>query len=140
MKRSSGSGATKRPSAKKVIGERIRALRIRRGLTQIELARLLGANQANLSKIETGERGVALRQVLKLATALQVSTDEILNDAKAPKAPGSLRSGRLLRCLQQIEELPATDQRAVLRLLEGVLARHQLQQQAQATAKRSQVA
>ena len=64
--------------SKKELGERVRALRIQKGLTQVELAKKLGMTQSNISELERGIRGLTIRHVLKLANILSASTDEIL--------------------------------------------------------------
>jgi transcriptional regulator with XRE-family HTH domain len=129
----------RRPSKKivisnKEIGRRVKALRRRKGITQAELAKLLGTIQSNISNIERGARGLTVQQIVRLCKALGVSTDEILIEEKAPKEVRSLRSAKLLRCLQQIEALPVADQRMALKLLEGLLARHRVNQYEKASA------
>ncbi|MGH9337898.1 MAG: helix-turn-helix domain-containing protein, partial [Vicinamibacteria bacterium] len=64
--------------SKKTIGERVRGLRVRRGKTQVELAKQLGMNQSNLSEVERGVRGLTIQQLMKLSKALSASSDEIL--------------------------------------------------------------
>jgi transcriptional regulator with XRE-family HTH domain len=56
-----------------------------------------------------------------LAQALHVSADELLG-LKPVTAKRSQRAARLLKRLQKIEELPATDQRTVLKLLDALHA------------------
>jgi transcriptional regulator with XRE-family HTH domain len=118
----------KRPNqqvvSKKDIGHRIRSLRQQHGLTQVELADRLDMTQSNLSAIERGTRGVTVHQIVRIAKALRASTDEILLPEKAPQ-PTRRPKRRLLKRLQQLEELPDRDQRLVLRLLEGILMAHQ---------------
>jgi transcriptional regulator with XRE-family HTH domain len=104
----------------KDIGARIKLLRQERGLTQVELGRKLGITQANLSAIECGRRGVTIHQVVKIAQGLRVSTDEILLADKAPE-PGRRPRRRLMRRLQRMEELPPSDQKILLQLLDGLL-------------------
>ena len=42
------------------LGQRVRALRIRRGWTQVEMAGLLGMDRSYLSEIETGKKDPSL--------------------------------------------------------------------------------
>lgn len=53
-------------------GELLRALRLSRGLTQIELASVVGISQAALSKVESGEARVDLEVWRNIAKALMV--------------------------------------------------------------------
>jgi hypothetical protein len=55
-----------------------------------------------------------------LATALKVSADELLGlKVKAEKR--SAKRARLLKRLQQVEDLAPADQRAVLKIVDGLL-------------------
>jgi transcriptional regulator with XRE-family HTH domain len=110
--------------SKQDIGLRIKLLRQGQGLTQIELGERLEMTQSNLSAIERGIRGVTVHQVVRVAKALGVATDEILMAEKAPP-PGRRPRKRLMKRLQRIQEIPERDQRIVLQLLEGLLMRHQ---------------
>ena len=52
------------------LGHNIRALRQRRGLTQVELARSSGVSQPWLSRLERGHPGAALSLVLNVVATL----------------------------------------------------------------------
>jgi transcriptional regulator with XRE-family HTH domain len=106
--------------SKKEIGARLRAIRHSRGFSQSKLAKILGTHFTAISQIERGLRGVTVHQVVKLAKALKISTDEILLNGNGHQS-SSLRTGRLLRRLQLVEKLPAADQRAVLAHLDALL-------------------
>lgn len=110
--------------SKKEVGDRIRVLRQSRGMTQIDLAEDLGITQSNLSAIERGARGLTVHQAVKLARALRVTTDEILNPTKAAaKSRDMMEDRRFLRRLQKVGELPERDQQALLRTLDAFLAK-----------------
>jgi transcriptional regulator with XRE-family HTH domain len=112
----------------KEVGLRLRTLRIERGLTQTDLARLVGSHQTALSQIEVGRRGVSLHQILKLAQVLKITPDEILS--KAPEVPANgnsrrrLRSGKIRQRLERIEALPDTKQRALIQMVDAFLDKH----------------
>jgi len=59
--------------------------------------------------------------IVTLARALQVSTDEMLG-AKPVKEKASPKRARLLKKLQRVEELPAADQRAVLKFVDALVS------------------
>ena len=61
-------------------GQRIRALRKERGLSQEELAELSGLDRTYISGIERGLRNVALRNIEALAQALGVSMAELFEN------------------------------------------------------------
>lgn len=70
------------------IGERVRAIRLSKGMTQIQLAARAGIKQPALSSIETGDttwlRGGNL---LNLAAALEVSPKWLETGLGDPQAP-----------------------------------------------------
>lgn len=54
-----------RGSKKAEIGARLRVLRKERGMTQAELAELVGTHFANISQVERGIRGLGIEQAMK---------------------------------------------------------------------------
>ena len=61
-----------------VIGQRIRKTRKAHGLSQEQLAELVGISTTHMSHIETGNTKLSLPVLVSLAEALEVSTDELL--------------------------------------------------------------
>lgn len=57
---------------RRAFGERIRALRLERGLSQERLADLAGVHRTYLSSLELGQRNIGLDNILALAAALEV--------------------------------------------------------------------
>lgn len=68
-------GNPKRPLT---AGDAIRILRERQGLTQIELSRLAGISQSNISALEKNRIACGRERALKLAKALNVHPAMIL--------------------------------------------------------------
>src|SRR6266404_9217076 len=62
------------PAAGETIGERLKRLRLERGLSQRELA-APGVSYAYISRIEAGTRQPSVKALRKLATKLGVSAD-----------------------------------------------------------------
>lgn len=60
------------------MGRRIYRLRKKQGLTQVELADRAGLSHQYFSCVERGEKGIASRNLIKLANALETSTDYLL--------------------------------------------------------------
>lgn len=107
--------------SKKEIGERLRAVREERRITQVELAKTLGTHQASLSQIERGIRGMTLQQVVRLARALHVAPDRILGVDKGNGSQATPRNERLMRRVRRIEHLSVKQQEAVIRMLDAFL-------------------
>lgn len=64
----------------KRLGEKLHTLRKRKGLTQIELANLLGIGQSHVVRMERGERLPSLDVLAKLMEIFSVSCDQLLMD------------------------------------------------------------
>lgn len=62
----------------KDIGNRIRTTRLERGLTQEQLAELVGVGVTHISHIETGNSIPCLKVMIDMINALQCSADELL--------------------------------------------------------------
>jgi transcriptional regulator with XRE-family HTH domain len=60
------------PEILKEFGKRIKYLRIKRKLSQEKLAELADMHRTYIGQIESGTRNVALKNVEKLANALEV--------------------------------------------------------------------
>ena len=56
----------------KALGAAIREARMKRGLSQTELAAMIGTDQAAISRIENGGCGVGIASYIKIADALGV--------------------------------------------------------------------
>jgi transcriptional regulator with XRE-family HTH domain len=70
----------RRVSPSSAVGERIRNLRQQRQLTQTELARQIGIQQSDLSRIEKGEYRVSLDVLFRLLHTLEMSLGEFFGD------------------------------------------------------------
>ena len=117
--------APRRPVlSKKDIGARLRALRLERGISQVELAGLVGTHQTALSQIEVGRRGVSVQQIVKLCRALEVGPERILAENHTGATSRSLRDGRLMRRLGRIDTLPPAKQRALVQMVDAFIDKH----------------
>lgn len=108
-------------------GKRLYALRMEKGLTQTQLAELIGASQRSISGYETVPLLPPSAVIIKLAKALGVSADQLLGikpprkmDAQALPVDPDTR--RLWKKFQRVRELPIKDQRAVIRLINSLVA------------------
>lgn len=62
------------------IGQRIKVIRKRRGLSQMALAELIEKTPAFLSYIENGSKSLSIDTLIQIANALNVPADELLQD------------------------------------------------------------
>ena len=64
----------------KAIGSRIKAAREKKGLTQEALSEILDLSPMHMSVIERGAKPTKLDTFVRIANALDVSADELLQD------------------------------------------------------------
>ncbi|MBQ8583384.1 MAG: helix-turn-helix transcriptional regulator [Clostridia bacterium] len=68
------------------IGEKIRKYRKSKSMSQEELAEKIGISVTHMSHIETGNTKLSLPVFVKLASALEVQTDDLLYEVQKSKA------------------------------------------------------
>ena len=107
------------PKSDETPGQRLARIRRERGFTQIELAEKTGLVQTLVSDYERGKLRLNADMILRFATALEISTDALLQPAGPVESKRPSR--RVLRRLEQIESLPSTQQIALLRTIDTFL-------------------
>ena len=65
-----------------VVADRIRSLRVARGLSQAALAKRMGMKPSQLCKIELGHHGLSGSSIRRLADALNVTIAELMGEAE----------------------------------------------------------
>jgi transcriptional regulator with XRE-family HTH domain len=91
--------------------------RLRAGLTQIELARMLGMNSVSLSNVEGGRRGLSMKQLVRAAKILEVPVAYLLGVDEKEEEGMSTPEGDLTRIL----ELIAKERPDLIAHLRGVI-------------------
>jgi transcriptional regulator with XRE-family HTH domain len=107
------------PPSDETPGERLARIRKERGFTQKELAEKTGLIQTLVSDYERGKLRLNAGMILRFATALEVSTDDLLQPSGPP--PVRKPSRKVLRRLERIEELPQRQQLTLLRTIDTFL-------------------
>lgn len=70
---------------RETVGQRVRDLRIERGITQEALALSADIDRSLLIDLEKGRRSLLFERLYDLAAALDVPVTEIMRDREAPK-------------------------------------------------------
>ncbi len=60
-------------------GEKVRAERLKQGLSQERLASRAGVHRTYIGMIERAEKNITLENIEKIANALKISLDKIMN-------------------------------------------------------------
>jgi transcriptional regulator with XRE-family HTH domain len=107
------------PPSAETPGKRLARIRRERGFTQREMADKTGLIQTLVSDYERGKLRLNADMILRFATALEVSTDDLLQP-DGPK-PSRKPSRKVLRRLELIEALPERQQMTLLRTIDTFL-------------------
>ena len=62
----------------KIFGERLKELRMQEGLSQSELAKILGTSQASLSKWENDVQEPCIEEIVKICKHFNISADYVI--------------------------------------------------------------
>lgn len=62
----------------KKLGENIKKIRTKKGMSQGDICQALDMDRGYMSAIENGKKNITIQQVERLAQALCVSTDQLL--------------------------------------------------------------
>lgn len=111
----------------KGFGARLRDWRDRRGLTQEDLARAAGSTWMQISRYERDVHLPALEKIAAIARVLRVSVDTLLWGETKPEEKLEFQNLRLYERLRELDRLPKDEQETVLRLIDAVLAKYELE-------------
>lgn len=98
-------------------GQRLAKIRKAKGYTQVELADKLGIIQVMVSDYERDKLRPYHEMIVRLANALDMSTDELLG-VKPVKSKDTKVSLKLQRRMQKIDSLPAAKQKVILQTID----------------------
>ena len=107
------------------LGQRILRLRKERGYTQADLADRIGIIRELISEYEREKIRPHYEMVIRLAFALDVSTDELLG-VKPIKETGKKPSLKIQRRMKKIEELSPAQQKTLLKTIDTFLKAEQI--------------
>ena len=101
----------------------LRKLRERAGISQRELARIIGQDSSNVSFWERSGKIPRSEVLLPISKALGVTVEELLGQPKTKSnGPGG---GRLGQVFERVSHLPRRQQQKVIEMAEGFLALHE---------------
>lgn len=119
------------------IGSRLRRLRKERQLTQAELARQIGIQQSDLSRMEKGEYRVSLDNLFKILGVFDLDLADFFGEQQTKKDEDRLPLSREdMKILHLMRELSPEGRAEVQEFLEFKL-RKQRQERRSLTARRS---
>ncbi|MBN2258316.1 MAG: helix-turn-helix transcriptional regulator, partial [Anaerolineaceae bacterium] len=112
----------------KKIGRIIARIRQNKKVTQVELAEMLNLDQSLICSYENGTRRIPINQFVKIARALGVSPGKLLDEAESSngKIPSIHISRRFLKRVEEMEQLPEPDKKAIVRTIDALLLQYKV--------------
>ena len=104
------------------LGRRIAERRKALGITQVQLAETLGIAQQTMAHYEGGRVRFAAGLLPLLAETLNTSIEALIGETSGPKPGKRGPAPKIQRQLERVSALPKPDQRAVMRVLDSMLA------------------
>ena len=105
------AGRLKRPRPKQ--GERLLRLRQAAGLTQEELAELIGESQSNIAFWEQSDKPPRSDILPKMAEALGVGVESLLDGNSRPERKGG-PTGKVHKVFEEVSQLPRRQQEKII--------------------------
>ena len=100
------------------VGARLRRLRKERHLTQTELARQIGIQQSDLSRMEQGEYRVSLDNLFKILAVFDLDINEFFDQKTAEPEERRPLSREDMQTLHLLRQLSDEGRREVMEFLE----------------------
>jgi transcriptional regulator with XRE-family HTH domain len=97
-------------------------LRKAHGITQAQLAEVLGVSQQTVQAYEVGRRRIQVAALPVVARTLNVSLEELFGENKQAARGKRGPASKLEHHLERIGSLPKPRQRAVIDVIEAMLA------------------
>ncbi len=107
---------------------RLKQARTAKGISQSNLAKLVGVHVTNISRYERGENKPTSVVLTKLGDALGVSADYLMSGSMDEVAGKAISDKVLLEQFRKIELLPKEKKHLVMEFLDAFLIKVELQQ------------
>jgi transcriptional regulator with XRE-family HTH domain len=99
------------------VADRIKVIRKRKGITQVELARKMGTTQRAISYYENPETNLSLDVLTKIAKSLEIPVKKLL-DFEKEEPEATVSSPSLQKKINLISQLPHADQMYISKTIE----------------------
>lgn len=118
------------------VGGRLRGLRREARLTQAELARQIGIQQSDLSRMEKGEYRVSLDNLFKILGVFGVKMSDFFDEAPARRAATRPLEQEDMQILHLLRKLSPSGRQEAMEFLEFKVRREQTDQRALKSRRR----
>ncbi|WP_299465738.1 helix-turn-helix transcriptional regulator [uncultured Microscilla sp.] len=110
------------------LGERLKEARKNKKISQQALAEIAKVHYTNIGRYERGDAKPSSEVLNKLAQALDVSPDFLMNGTVQDKAHLYIKSEELLTKFKKIEQMPEDKKRLLMEFLDAFIFKVEIQQ------------
>jgi transcriptional regulator with XRE-family HTH domain len=108
--------------------EKLSKFRNERGITQQEMAKLIGVGIAQVRRYEKGKSSPTLEVIKNIARTLGISADELIFDEAERVAAVKILDRKLLEQFEMVSKLSPADKDAVKTILESMIIKSRLEE------------
>lgn len=108
--------------------DRLKQARSNKGLSQNELANLVGVHVTNISRYERGENRPTTDVLTKLANALDTTADYLMSGSTSEAADSNISDKELLTLFKKVSSLPGDKKKMVKEFLEAFVFKTDVQE------------
>ena len=108
--------------------EKLSKLRNERGLTQQEMAGLVGVGIAQMRRYEKGNSSPTLEVIKNIARTLGISADELIFDENERVAAAKIIDRKLLEQFELVSKLSSHDKEAIKTILDSMILKSRLEE------------
>jgi len=120
---------TKNKASNEQFAERLRQLRMQKGISQKDFAHQIDLNYPQYNRYEKGETLPSAETLTKLADALNVTVDYLLEGKSEDAATARFEDTDLLRLFERLEKLSPADKNSIKDVIDGFLMKKELHKQ-----------
>lgn len=111
------------------LAERLKNARKNKSLSQQELAKASDVHYSNIGRYERSDAKPSAEVLNRIAQALEISPDFLINGTLQDKAENTISDTELLNQFRKVENLPEDKKILVKEFLDAFLFKEQVQQQ-----------
>lgn len=108
--------------------EKLSKFRNERGMTQQEMAKLIGVGIAQMRRYEKGKSAPTLEVIKNIARTLGISADELIFDEAERVAAAKILDRKLLEQFEMVSKLSPSDKNAVKTILDSMIIKSRLEE------------
>ncbi len=108
-----------------VLGEKIKVLRKKKGLSQQQMADMLEIHLTHLNRLENGHSQPSIDVVKKLSTLFEVTTDYLINN-EIESFDVTIEHKNLAEKIRLIDKLEEKDREALIQVIDTMLTKQKM--------------